>query len=57
MVCKKLKKGRCKIIEEFCSKGYEYKMGKKECSVLKKSSKAKPKAKKAKVKKKKSKKR
>jgi len=56
MVCKKLNKGKCKIIDEYCSKSYSYKMGKKECSVLKKGSKAKakPKVKKAKAKKKKS---
>jgi hypothetical protein len=57
MVCKKISKGKCKIIKKQCPKGYEYKMGKKECSILKKGTKAKTKAKKAKAKKKRSKKR
>ena len=51
MVCKKISRGKCKILKKQCSKGYEYKMGKKECSILKKGAKAKPKVKRAKKKK------
>jgi hypothetical protein len=48
MVCKKISKGKCKILKKQCSKGYEYKMGKKKCSILKKGTKAKAKKKKSK---------
>jgi hypothetical protein len=37
MVCKKLEKGKCKVLDDTCKQSYARKMGIKPCSISKKN--------------------